>query len=314
MSKEPVLNTPPRSVGNIRRFLVAAEDLPSPKGTALHLMEITRSPDASLSEAVRVVRSDPALAAFVLRAANTARFGFRPVLLDLNQAVARLGLDVVRSHAMALSMMSEKPRSLCEAFDYRMFWIRSLATGVAMEHLTSLLPGLPLTEAFSLGLLAHIGQLAFATSAPREYHSIASRLDEGLSDEEISFLERETFGFDHHELSAVLLVDWGIPTSMADVVYWQCDPEGSGCAPDSLQYRLASALQLASRLAACLVPNPYAEERSSVLFLRAAINGLSTLQVYDWAKQTHQELIEWMRLLRMEHFATVILPVGLRQD
>jgi HD-like signal output (HDOD) protein len=297
-------------MGHIREFLVAAEELPTPRGTAARLLQVAADPDSDFEDLVKVVRSDPALAAFILRAANAARFGRSPVALDLHQALLRLGFDVVRSHAITLSMMSSQPRILCEAFDYPLFWIRSLLTGVAMERLSSRMDGLSASESFSLGLLTDIGRLAFATAAPVAYIPIATRLSQGASDEELCGLEESHFGFDHYELSAVLLSDWGIPEKMASVVYWQRRPEASGFDTVSRTYRLACALQLASRLAACLVPSPFLPD-TATLFLCSASCGLNPDQVRAWTQESVTEFYEWAHIAGMKTDSLLRIPADL---
>jgi two-component system cell cycle response regulator len=53
--------------------------LPSPKGVALAIMEITRREETTLDEVARVVQSDPALSSRLLRLSNAAARG-RPVV------------------------------------------------------------------------------------------------------------------------------------------------------------------------------------------------------------------------------------------
>lgn len=104
--------------GNIRDFLLAADELPSPRGAALQLIELARDPEVRIDAVVRVIRSDPALSGFVLRAASAARFGRTERSLDLQQAVIRLGMNIVRAHAVALSLVTNRPKVTSKRFDY----------------------------------------------------------------------------------------------------------------------------------------------------------------------------------------------------
>ena len=129
-------------VRDIREFLVSAENLPSPKGTALQLMAIARDPKADVGDAVKVVKSDPALAGFVLRAANSARFGGLVKAVDLHRAVVRLGMNMIRVHAISLSAMGQKPRQACPNFDYPAFWAECLLSGLMAARVASVPVGL----------------------------------------------------------------------------------------------------------------------------------------------------------------------------
>jgi len=293
-------------VGNIRDFLLAAESLPSPRGAALQLIELSRDPETSIDAIVRVLRSDPALSGFVLRAASAARFGRTERALDLQHAVVRLGLNIVRAHALALSLAGCRPNAASTRFDYHAFWTGALLNAAVMEALARHRGDLPTAEAFTLGLLSDIGKLVFATAKPRDYDCVLER--GAARQDELDGVEREIFGFDHRELSAVLLVDWGIPTALADVVYWQCDPEGGGFAADSRAYRLACGLQFASRVTqTCLAAPPDAGSAGTV-YLRGAILDLSPDASRALATEALGELPAWTELVGLPQPVITTLP------
>lgn len=293
------LSRPPRNPddtrGRIRRFILDAEALPSPKGAALRLIELARDPDASIDETVRVIQTDPALTGFVVRAANAARFGGIERTLDVKRAVVRVGMQMVRAHALAISMIRDHKKLRCKHFDYTRFWTESLYTAVLMDKLAERYREFRPGEAFVLGLLAGVGRLAFATAAPDDYGVVLARA--AAHAVPLELLEQEAFGFDHHELSAVLLADWGVPTELADVVYWQCDPEGGGLKPDSRPYRLAGVLQLAAGLAAEAVAAPEQDGASGIVYLRAALLELDPTDMAALTAQALVELREWLQLI-----------------
>lgn len=293
------LSRPPRNPddtrGRIRRFILDAEALPSPKGAALRLIELARDPDASIDETVRVIQTDPALTGFVVRAANAARFGGIERTLDVKRAVVRVGMQMVRAHALAISMIRDHKKLRCKHFDYTRFWTESLYTAVLMDKLAERYREFRPGEAFVLGLLAGVGRLAFATAAPDDYGVVLARA--AARGAPLELLEQEAFGFDHHELSAVLLADWGVPTELADVVYWQCDPEGGGLKPDSRPYRLAGVLQLAAGLAAEAVAAPEQDGASGIVYLRAALLELDPADMAALTAQALVELREWLQLI-----------------
>lgn len=295
-------------VGSIRDFLVDAEALPSPKGAALQLIELSRDPDASIADVVKVIRSDPALSGFVLRAASAARFGRSERALDLQHAVVRLGLNIVRAHALALSLASSKQRISCASFDYNAFWSASLLDAAVMEALARHRGDIPAAEAFTLGLLSDIGKLAFATAAPQVYDGVLRAAVTADGGEEA--VEKQTFGFDRHELSAVLLADWGIPTTLADVVYWQCDPEGGGFDPDSRSYRLASGLQFAARLVETCMGSSADAEKVATVYLRAATLDLSPEEARSLAAEALAELPVWTGLVGLPNPVVRNWPVN----
>lgn len=282
-------------IGDIRQFLLDAESLPTPHGTALKLMEFARDPDTPITEILRVIQSDPALTGFVLRAASAVRFHGANEGLDLRRSVLRLGLDTIRSRAVALSLVNQRGSTPCAGFDYPGFWLTSLHTGILMESLSLYCEGLDCHDNFSLGLLSNIGKLTFATAAPADYAHLLEQAPP--PHDNTAALERAAFGFDHHELSSVLLADWGIQTVFAEVVYWQSDPEGGNFTPGSRQHLLASALQLAAGLSHLTLGTCVAEGEYEITVLRAAILGLAEPSMRGIVSESLPQLNDWARLV-----------------
>ena len=140
--------------------------LPSPKGVALAIMEITRRDDATLDELARAVQSDPALASRLLRLANAAaRASGRPVA-SVNEAVLRLGMATVRQLAIGFSLVDQYRDGACAAFDYPGFWSHSLFMAVASQELGRMVRVGSPEDLFACGLLAQIGRLALITAYP----------------------------------------------------------------------------------------------------------------------------------------------------
>ncbi|MDX5445714.1 MAG: HDOD domain-containing protein [Zoogloeaceae bacterium] len=295
----PVVSSRPQHevVRDIRNFLVSADALPSPQGTALRIVEMARDPDSSLEDIVSVVKTDPALTGFVLRAASAARFHAMRGTANVQTAVQRLGLNAVRSHALVLSLISQSAKLHCEGFNYHHFWVSSLHTGILTEAFALAAHNQSADDTFSLGLLSSIGMLAFATAEPAEYARLLSFARTSRS--EIEPLEREVFGFDHHELSAVLLVDWQLPTSTADIIYWQRDPEGGGFAAGSTPYLLTCVLRLANSLSSHVLDPADGGDHLAMARLRAAILELEPALVQEVLSESLVALREWTHLVSL---------------
>lgn len=145
-------------------------DLPSFPDIALKVRQALADDNVSADKVVRVVSSEPALAARLLQISNSAALNFsgHPVT-DLRTAVARLGFNMVRSAAIAFAMSQLKKvdalRGLEQPLDE--LWRRSAAVA-AMSHvvarrLTKVNPD----TALLAGLLHGIGELYILTRANR---------------------------------------------------------------------------------------------------------------------------------------------------
>jgi two-component system cell cycle response regulator len=219
--------------------------LPSPKGVALAVMEMSRREAATLDEVARVVQTDPALSSRLLHLCNAAASGGRP-LASIREAVLRLGMTAVRQLAMGFSLVDQHLQGPCEAFDYPTFWSHSLFMAVAGQELGKVVRAASPDELFACGLLAQIGRLALVTLHPADYAAI---LAEDRHGEALRELERERLGLDHAEVTAVILADCGIPKALAEPLHYHQQPEAAGFSDGSRPCQLTHLFFLARRMA-----------------------------------------------------------------
>jgi len=143
-------------------------DLPSFPDIALKVRRALADEDVSPDRVVRVVSSEPALAARLLQIANSAALNFsgNPVT-DLRTAVARLGFNMVRSAAIAFAMSQLKNvdalRGLEQPLDQ--LWRRSAAVAAMSHVLARRFTRVNPDTALLAGLLHGIGELYILTRA-----------------------------------------------------------------------------------------------------------------------------------------------------
>lgn len=271
--------------------------LPSPKGVALAIMEISRRDDATLDEVARVVQSDPALASRLLRLANAAaRAGGRPVA-SVNEAVLRLGMATVRQLAMGFSLVDQYRDGACAAFDYPGFWSHSLFMAVASQELGRMVRVGSPEELFACGLLAQIGRLALITAYPVDYAALLERQDSAVA---LVELERQHLGVDQHELTAVIMADCGIPNALAEPVGHHENPDASGFSEGSRPYQLAHLFFQARRMAD-LGLSPVSERYGSIseLMRLGGQIGLDASALGEVFDRVVAQWHEWADLLKV---------------
>jgi diguanylate cyclase (GGDEF)-like protein len=270
--------------------LKALGDLPSPKGAALAVMRLTRKEGVSTAELAHMVQTDPALVGRLIKAANSSQTGAHRPVAAVQEALIMLGIPTVRYLALSFSLLSGHRSGHCSNFDYRRFWSYSLACAVATQAIAARIRAAPPDEAFSVGLLCRIGELALATVFPADYDRLLGQLaiDRSVS---LSALEQSTFAVTHNELTAAMLQDWGLPRMFVDPVFSHEEPESANFSPDSRQYLLTWTLTLARLIAdICLAAEPERRGLMSKLFLLGsklsleseALIALCDRVVHDW--------------------------------
>lgn len=203
--------------------LKASGSLPSPKGVALAIMRLTQKEDASMAELARIIKSDPAFVGRLIKAANSVNANPGRPVVSVQEALVVLGMPAVRNLALGFSLLSQYKKGACRGFEYQNFWAASLACGIALQALTLRTRAAQAEEAFSVGLLARVGELALATMFADDYAAILRTLSKTRSADLVG-LETEHFAMNHRELSAAMLADWGLPKIFCDIVQ---DHEGS---------------------------------------------------------------------------------------
>ncbi len=273
------------------------QKLPSPHGVAMAIMNACKRDDVTIDEIARLVQNDPALSGRLLKVANAAVHGGRPVA-SAQEAVSRLGLSVVRQVALTFSLVEQHGRGLCTAFDYQAYWSQSLIAALMMRELCPVLQlGVP-DELFTLGLLARVGDLALATIYPVEYAEILRRAPHRST---LRTLERARLDIDHLQLSIALLRDWGIPEVLIAPVHQIETPMDTQLPDNSRSDRLTRALHLALQVAAVThgVKAKRADQLASLAGLAASL-GFSVEAVGALIDRALEQSQFWSDLLKVQ--------------
>ena len=277
-------------------------DLPSPSESACKIMHLAQDDLLSLTELEQAVRSDPAFAARLLRIVNSGRrvLGGRPIV-SIKDALVALGLPTVRGLALGFSLMNGHRTGRCKTFDYNTFWLYSLALAQAFQTICLNFRPAPRDEAFSVGLLANIGQLALACVFPEPFAQI---LEGAAKDNSHTLAEREVeiLGLDHWELSAELLKEWGIPDTYTIPVALHRqnnkDIENAG----QRSYNMTCALAVAADIADVIVyPHTRTPEKITELHRHGARVSIEDDAIVEIGNQVAEEWRGWIELLGLKH-------------
>jgi len=196
-------------------------ELPPLPQVATRVIRISAASDTSSEELQNLIGMDQALAAQLLRVANSAMFGRMREVTTLTQAIMTLGFSAARSVVLASSvknLFNRGPVGLQE----RLLWEHALVTGLAGSAFSRSMGGSHTEEVFLAGLMHDIGKSVLALKFPEGYAAMMRRVrdeqDDGLH------LELDTFGFDHAMVGEALLQSWNIAEGIQAVVRWHHDP------------------------------------------------------------------------------------------
>ncbi len=204
----------------IRDRLAKCADLPSMPAIALQILELCQQEEPDISAIARLIGSDPALAAKVLRLTNSPMYGLKCEVRTVSHAICLLGLSAIRPLALSFSLVKGMQAHDRRALTW--FWKRSLMTAVASRELAQILGFRLVEEAFLTGLLQDIGILALHQLVAADY-SRATR--EGLRHDALVEAERTIFGEDHASVGAWLCERWKLPGILCTAIAASHAPE-----------------------------------------------------------------------------------------
>lgn len=279
--------------------LKAAGTLPSPKGVALAIVQLTRKDDVSVSEIVHTLKADPALAGRVIKAANTANKARRPVA-SMPDAVAVIGINAVRNLALGFSLVSHYSNGSCRGFDYPRYWSRSLLVANAAPSFGGHVNVAAGEELFICGLFGRIGQLALATVYPDAYSKLLQQ-NPSVPLARRRAAEREQFGISDDELAAQMITDWGMPRQLADPVRFHESTDAGPFPEGSRGAMLCSTMRLAAYFADLTFMDPVNRRRQlPQLFLLASRLGMDSDTTLALGDEAVRQWHEWGAMLKVD--------------
>lgn len=240
----------------LAKLLDQSRQLYTLPGVALRVLELTNNPQVDAAELKNCIERDPALTIKVLRVVNSSLFGMSRRVSDLNQALTLLGTKPLKLLVLGFSLPDQLFADLAGDVLTR-YWRHTLTRAVAARELSERLWKLPGDEVFVAGLLKDLGRLVLIQGLGRPYVEFLRRAD--FSRGQIRTLERHVLGFDHTQLTAGLLEQWGLPPSLVEAVNAPDTREQLDALPRSSR-AMAQILYVASRLAELL-----ADQRTEAL-------------------------------------------------
>jgi putative nucleotidyltransferase with HDIG domain len=210
----------------LNAYLETIKHLPPTPTLMIQLIELFRQPYADADEIVTVLRRDPALSVEVLRRCNSSHYGLEAPVMDINEAVFRIGFYEVYQITVSLSgMKALTPKQAVPGFPVRELQRHSSITAIAASAL-ALEVGESEGIAFTAGLLHDVGKLVLALGERERYIAV---LEECVrTNTSLSETEKLIFGFNHDEVGARLLHRWGVPIEVVKPALGHNDPVQPG--------------------------------------------------------------------------------------
>lgn len=210
----------------LQHLVSRGDDLPTLPSIVLELHRALDNPYAGASAVARLLDQDPALTSRLLRLVNSASFARSgPPITSVSAAVARMGLNQVRSTCVALAIVNGLG-SRRARFDHLEFWAHSATVAGLAGSLWNVVGNsstIRAQDAYLVGLLHDVGLLVIDQHFPDEFASVLDA--RGDIDAPLGPLEEEHLGIDHGAVASLLFGRWALPAYVGEAVYHHNHPE-----------------------------------------------------------------------------------------
>ena len=207
-------------------------ELPGFPHIVMRVQKVLADESADGPRIVRVIGSEPVLATQLVRMANSAALNpSGTAIMDLRTAVARCGLDTVRSATIAFAIQQLRDAPALKGLEKQLgvLWRRSVQVAALSHAVAKRLTGATVSPdaAMLAGLLQGIGRLYILTRASR-YPSL--------------FADPHTYQTIEHDwhlsIAAALLENWGMADEIVQAVHdsenFDREPRGNPALADVL--------------------------------------------------------------------------------
>lgn len=237
---------------------------------AVRILDVTQDPTAQLHDLERVVASDPVLSARILQVANSPLYGLTTKIGTLGRAVQMLGMDGTRgvAFALAVSTMGARggPRS-------QALYLHAIAAAsvvhVAAPHCYGVHGGL----LFVTALVHDLGLQLLLLLEPESSERLIEKFGHTAM---LTKAEKVHFGFDHAQLGAAGLREWGLPEPVVELVAHHHDPVAK-------KQRSRALLHIADDVAAAILAGESQEDVARIAYAHGLAEPLS-INAVQWTE------------------------------
>ena len=204
----------------IRQRLDETLEIPPLPAAAQRIIALKSDPDYALADLVKVVETDPSIAARIMSWARSAFYSADPPPRSLSDAIMRvLGFDIVMNLALGLCLGGTLRLPARHVTGMPPFWTEAVFTAAAMEALSLRQTGGRDHAGihYLTGLLASFGTLVLGHVFPPQYEALC-HLQEANPDFPAHQLDEHVLSLPRELLAAELFELWGLPPETVTAV------------------------------------------------------------------------------------------------
>ncbi len=207
---------------DLEQLIDEISDLVSLPEIYLRIRELMDDPDSRLDDFAKVVSTDPALTANVLKIVNSAFFGFAGQIENITRALNMIVIGQLHNLVLSIAAIDSLSNTN-EIIEMRVFWRRSVYCGVLSRLLGDDLQAEETGSLFIIGLLHEIGHLILYQKYPKESRQAILLMEQ--ENQPLYQAEQQIFGVHYGQVGQELMKKWNLPDKFQIVT--GCHPEAA---------------------------------------------------------------------------------------
>ncbi|MFN3821343.1 MAG: HDOD domain-containing protein [bacterium] len=207
----------------IRRITQRIPSVPTLPEVMTHIIQMVDNPSTTALELAEVIGKDQALAAKILKLANSAFYGFPQKIGTIHLAIVVLGFQSVKDLGLSAAVMEVfNDEDFQGPLDLHQFWIHTIAVAAGCK-VVGTSPKITVSgEIFVAGLLHDIGKLVLCRHLNPEYQEVletAQRTRKNLTQ-----VENQLLGFNHADVGGWIAEQWNLPRHQVNALAYHPYP------------------------------------------------------------------------------------------
>ncbi len=212
---------------NLLAMVSEMKSLPTLPDLYVRLMDLLELPNSSLKDISAIVSQEMTVTAKVLQLVNSAFFGLRSHIQNIQQALAYLGLETLKAVILTTDVFAQFSRKEIERFDITKLYNHSIMVSAVARKIAETVrkEATFIDQCGMAGMLHDIGKVILIRNKPEEYANVLKQRHQNNTP---SYqLENKLFDVNHATLGGYLMNLWGLPSKITDAISFHHDPRKS---------------------------------------------------------------------------------------
>ncbi len=211
----------------MRALVARVRTFPSVPSRYFEVLKELRAEEPSAVRLGEIIASDMAMYTKILQVLNSPFYALPSQISNPTEAVTMLGFEMVKSLVLCIQVFSQFSANKLPVAAIDGVWRHSTRVAQAARKIAAFEKAdrSVADDAFTAGLLHDVGKLILISDFSEKYREVheVSRLNA----EPVLLAEKQIFGVTHGEISAYLLVTWGMPLALGEAVAYHHNPSRS---------------------------------------------------------------------------------------